>query len=111
MLLNASLSKGFWAEAVTTVAYLVNRSPSTALGFKTPQEIWSRKPPNLSNLRIFRCPTYAHLKQSKLKPRVIKGYFLGYPEGTEEYKIWTLDGKPSRILISRDVAFDEELML
>ena len=36
MLLNASLSKGFWAEAVTTVAYLINRSPSSALGFKTP---------------------------------------------------------------------------
>ena len=36
MLLNASLFKGFWAEAVTTAAYLINRSPSSALGFKTP---------------------------------------------------------------------------
>ena len=47
MLLNASLSKGFWAEAVTTAAYLINRSPSSALGFKTPQEIWSGKPLDL----------------------------------------------------------------
>ncbi|KAH9752645.1 hypothetical protein KPL71_014775 [Citrus sinensis] len=111
MLLNANLSKGFWAEAVTTTAYLINRSPSSALGFKTPQELWSGKPQDLSNLRIFGCPAYAHLKQGKLEPRAVKGYFLGYPEGIKGYKIWTLNGKPSRILISRDVTFDEEQML
>ncbi|KAH9704469.1 hypothetical protein KPL70_011474 [Citrus sinensis] len=111
MLLNANLSKGFWAEAVTTAAYLINRSPSSALGFKTPQEFWSGKPPNLSNLRIFGCLAYAHLKQGKLEPRAVKGYFLGYPEGIKGYKIWTLNGKPSRILISRDVTFNEEHML
>ncbi|KAH9658981.1 hypothetical protein KPL70_023688 [Citrus sinensis] len=111
MLLNANLSKGFWAEAVTTAAYLINRSTSSALGFKTPQELWSGKPPDLSNLRIFGCPAYAHIKQGKLEPRAIKGYFLGYPEGIKGFKIWTLSGKPSRILISRDVTFDEEHML
>ena len=62
MLLNANLSKGFWAEAVTTAAYLINKSPSSALSFKTPQELWSGKPPDLNNLRIFGCPAYAHLK-------------------------------------------------
>ncbi|KAH9753275.1 hypothetical protein KPL71_015010 [Citrus sinensis] len=87
------------------------RSPSTALGFKAPQEFWSGKPPDLSNLRIFGCPAYAHLKQGKLEPRAVKGYFLGYPEGINGFKLWTLNGKPSRILISRDVTFDEEQML
>ncbi|KAH9697414.1 hypothetical protein KPL71_023600 [Citrus sinensis] len=111
MLLNANLSKGFWVEAVTTAAYLINRSPSSALGFKTPQELWSGKPPDLSNLRIFGCPAYAHIKQGKLEPRAVKGYFLGYPEGIKGYKIWILNGKPSRILISKDVTFDEEQML
>ncbi|KAH9657805.1 hypothetical protein KPL70_023225 [Citrus sinensis] len=99
------------AEAVTTAAYLINRSPSSALGFKTPQELWSGKPPDLSNLRIFGCPAYAHIKQGKLEPRAVKGYFLGYPKGIKGYKIWTLNGKSSRILISRDVTFDEEKML
>ncbi|KAH9684673.1 DNA (cytosine-5)-methyltransferase 1B [Citrus sinensis] len=73
MLLNANLSKGFWAEAVTTAAYLINRSPSSALGFKTPQELWSGKPPDLTNLRIFGCPAYAHIKQGKLEPKAVKG--------------------------------------
>ncbi|KAH9668968.1 hypothetical protein KPL70_021600 [Citrus sinensis] len=53
---------GFWAKAVTTAAYLINRSPSSALDFKTPPEIWSGKPLDLSNLRIFGCPAYAHIK-------------------------------------------------
>ena len=75
MLLNANLSKGFWAEAATPAAYLINRSPSSALGFKTPQELWSGKPPDLSNLRIFGCPAYAHIKQCKLEPRAVKEYF------------------------------------
>ncbi|KAH9762142.1 Integrase catalytic domain-containing protein [Citrus sinensis] len=69
---------GFWADAVTTATYLINRSPSTALGFKTPQEIWSRKPPDLSNLRIFGCPAYAHIKQ--IADEVNGGEPLSYKE-------------------------------
>ncbi|KAH9782991.1 hypothetical protein KPL71_009148 [Citrus sinensis] len=88
-----------------------HRSPSSALDFKTTQEIWSGKPPNLSNLRVFGCPTYAHISQGKLEPRVVKGYFIGYPEGIKGYKIWCLNGNPSRTLISRDVVFDKEAML
>ncbi|KAL6337934.1 hypothetical protein AAG906_005399 [Vitis piasezkii] len=60
MRIDAGLSKKFWAEAVNTAAYLVNRSPSTAIDFKTPQEVWSGKPSNYSGLKIFGCPAYAH---------------------------------------------------
>ena len=41
----------------------------------------------------------------------MKGYFIGYPEGIKGYKIWCIDGKPSRTLVSRDVVFNEEAML
>ena len=62
MLLSSNLSKHFWAAVVVTAAYLINRSPSSALEFKTPQEVWSGKPPDLSNLKVFGCPAYAHIR-------------------------------------------------
>ncbi|KAH9779279.1 hypothetical protein KPL71_007667 [Citrus sinensis] len=111
MLFSANLLKHFWAEAVITSAYLINRSLSSALNFRTLQEVWSRKPPDLSNLRIFGSPTYAHINQGKLELRAIKGIFIGYPKGVKGYRIWCIDGKPSRIIVSEDVVFDEGSML
>ena len=37
LLPNANCSAHFWAKAVMIVAYLVNRSPSTAIDMKTPK--------------------------------------------------------------------------
>ena len=81
MLIQAKLPKRFWAESVTTAVYIVNKSPSKAIGLKTPEEIWSGKPPHLSRMKIFGCVAYAHVKKGKLEPKAIKGIFIGYPEG------------------------------
>jgi hypothetical protein len=35
----AGLGKSFWAEAVNTVCYVINRSLSTAIELKTPMEM------------------------------------------------------------------------
>ena len=35
------LSNIFWAEAVACSAYLLNRSPTTSINMKVPQEAWS----------------------------------------------------------------------
>eukprot|EP00253_Pinus_taeda_P028490 PITA_28490 len=51
MLSGAGLGQEFWAEAVDNACYLVNRSPSSALEDKTPQEVWTGKKPSLSHLR------------------------------------------------------------
>ena len=53
MLSNAGLSKNFWAEALYA-CYLVNRLPSSAIGGKTPLEVWSKKTaPDYDLLRVF----------------------------------------------------------
>eukprot|EP00253_Pinus_taeda_P021808 PITA_21808 len=52
MLSGAGLGQEFWAKAVDTACYLVNRSPSSALEDKTPQEVWTGKKPSLSHLRV-----------------------------------------------------------
>ncbi|MCI77851.1 retrovirus-related Pol polyprotein from transposon TNT 1-94, partial [Trifolium medium] len=38
MLLGDGLPKSFWGETVNTVAYLINRCPSTGINLKTPME-------------------------------------------------------------------------
>eukprot|EP00253_Pinus_taeda_P027777 PITA_27777 len=52
MLSGAELGQEFWAEVVETACYLVNRSPSSALEDKTPQEVWTGKKPSLSHLKV-----------------------------------------------------------
>ena len=39
LLSNSGLPKSFWAEAVVTAYFLVNRSPSTVIDKKTPEEV------------------------------------------------------------------------
>ena len=53
MRLHAGLPKMFWADAVSTAAYLINRGPSVPLGFKIPEEEWQGKEVNFSHLRVF----------------------------------------------------------
>ncbi|CAG4980328.1 unnamed protein product [Colias eurytheme] len=65
MLLNSGLQKDFWAEAVTTAAYIVNRSPTRSLSDATPYEVWTGKKPNLSHMRIFGCPAMVHIPKEK----------------------------------------------
>ena len=54
---------------------------------------------------------YAHIKQDKLEPRALKYVFIGYPEGVKCYKLWKLESSGgSKVLISKDVTFDETRM-
>ncbi|KAH9733855.1 hypothetical protein KPL71_017172 [Citrus sinensis] len=52
------------------------------------------------------------IEKGKLDPRAVKGYFIGYPEGIKGYKIWCIDGKPSRTLVeSRDSLKESKEMI
>lgn len=78
--------------------------------FKSPQELWTGKPPNLTHLRVFGCAAYSHQLERKLEPRVVKCVMLGYLEGAKGYMLWVL-GKPGiKIINSRDVVFNESEM-
>ena len=43
MLAHAKLPKTFWAEALTTSTYVINRSPSVPLDGTSPQKVWTGK--------------------------------------------------------------------
>lgn len=108
MLLSFGCCRKFWGEATKIACYLINRSPSTAIEFKTPREIWTGKPPSLNHLRVFGCATYAHTRQNKLEARALKCIFLGYPEGVKGYKLWCTEPGKQGCSISRDVTFNED---
>ncbi|GJS07277.1 retrovirus-related pol polyprotein from transposon TNT 1-94 [Tanacetum coccineum] len=110
LLIQSGLPKTFWAEATCTAAYLINRSPSTAIEKKTPMEMWSGHPSDYGMLRIFGCVAYPHNKQGKLEPRAIKCVLLGYPEGVKGYRLYRLDGESPKIVTSRNVVFNESVM-
>ncbi|KAG8471931.1 hypothetical protein CXB51_036977 [Gossypium anomalum] len=84
-------------------------SPSVAIEKKAPQEVWSSNPANYSDLKIFGCPAYAYVDNEKLELRSIKCVFLGYKAGVKGYKFWCPENK--KVVISRDVVFDETAML
>lgn len=91
LLSNANLPKKFLGEVVMTASYLINRSPSTAIGLKTLMEMWTGHPPNLSNLKVFGYLAFAHSKEGKLDWKAKKCLFLGYPQGVKGYRLWCIE--------------------
>lgn len=56
LMAHADLPKSYWGEAVSTAVYIHNRTPLTALqNSKTPYEMWYKRKPDISNLRVFGC--------------------------------------------------------
>lgn len=56
MLYNVGLLKDFWADAVFTACYLLNRSLSTTIECKTHIEVWYGKPAEYNVFKVFSCP-------------------------------------------------------
>lgn len=108
MLSNAGLTRKYWSEAVKTACYLINRGPHTGIDCKVPYEVWSGRSAEYSVLRVFGCMVYYHVNEGKLEPRAKKGCFLGYGDGVKGYRIWSPSER--RVILSRDVTFDENTM-
>ncbi|KAK8938897.1 hypothetical protein KSP39_PZI010824 [Platanthera zijinensis] len=112
MRLFADLPRSFWAEAINTACYLVNRSPSMSLNLKSPQEVWLGRPVDYSDIHIFGCPVYTLVQDSektKLDAKSKRCIYLGRKTGTKGFKLWNPDTK--KVEVRRDVIFDEASML
>jgi transposase InsO family protein len=61
-----------WVEATMTTVYLKKRLSHSALGFKTPEEMFTGKKPEVSHLKIFGCLVFIYIpkeKRNKLEER------------------------------------------
>jgi hypothetical protein len=112
MIHDQDLHMCLWAEAVMTIVYVQNRLSHSALGFKTPEEMFTGKKPKVSHLKIFGCPVFIHIpkeKRNKLEPSGKKGIFVGYYEVSKAFRIY-IPGH-HHIDINRDVTFHENAAL
>jgi hypothetical protein len=92
MLSGVGLGKELWGEAVGIVCYLVNRSPSSTLDDKTPQEVWTSNKTSLTHLKLFGCDAYVHVpkeNKSKLDKKAEKCIFIGYKYGLKGLRFGT----------------------
>lgn len=108
MLIDANLPKSYWAEATSTTVYLLNRSSASALRGKTPEELWSRREPNIKHLRVFGSKSLTYIpreKRDKWDAKAQELIFIGYDENIKGYRL--IDPKTNKITVSRDVIFHE----
>lgn len=115
MLTAGNMHRKFWNEAVCTANYIKNRCPTSAYGKqfidKTPAEIWHKKKPDLSNMRIFGSVCYNHIpgnKRTKLQVKSTKCIMVGYYLNSS-YRLW--DTEQNKLIIGRNVIFDEKSVL
>ncbi|GJX04545.1 zinc finger, CCHC-type containing protein [Tanacetum coccineum] len=81
-------------EDTTMSTYLVNRSPPSAIGFKTLVDM----------LGFF---GWLAIKQGMLEPVKVKCIFLGYRKGILGNKLWRLDDVTSKVVLYRNMSFNE----
>ena len=79
LLSQSGLSKSFWGEALSMVAYVLNRSPCVPLQHEVPEKVWSGKDISYNRLRVFGCKAFVHIpknKRSKLDEKT-RHIFIG----------------------------------
>lgn len=108
MLFDSNLSIGFWAEAVSTAAYIVNRLPCSNEANVTPEEAWTGRKPDVKAFRIFGSKAMVHIPKQcrkKLDSKSKECIFVGYSEDSKAYRLY--DPANRSIVTSRDVVFFE----
>ncbi|MCO5561419.1 hypothetical protein L7F22_015040 [Adiantum nelumboides] len=98
----------YWAEAVHTSVYIMNRTPTAVIHGMTPEERFTGKNPKLSHLKVFGCLAYVHIPDElrfKMDPKAKKCVFIGYSLEKKGYQCYNLVTR--EIKVSRDVVFDE----
>lgn len=107
--INANLPKKLANEMYKSAVYILNRTPTEALQWKTPYEIvWGRQPLG-AHMYPIGCRAYARnraLKAAdKTESRALIGHLVGY-QGTNIFHVW-LPTKDD-VFVTRDVVFDAD---
>ncbi|GJS70418.1 putative ribonuclease H-like domain-containing protein [Tanacetum coccineum] len=96
MLADSFLPNTFWAEAVSTACYVLNRVLVTKPHNKTPYELLTGKTPIISYIRPFGCHvtilnTIDHL--GKFAGKSDEGFLVGYSLQSKAFRVYNLETK------------------
>ena len=107
LLFESGLPLKLWSRLIETATYLKNRSPTKALGGKTPYEALYKRKPDLSNLTIIGSKAWVAIpleKLQKLDARSAECRLIGYAASTQ-YILY--QESVDEVIFSRDVVFEE----
>lgn len=115
MLYHRKLPEYLWGEAVNTAVYLLNRVPNKNTGSKSPYELYFKRKPRLSHVRIFGSLAISKQQakkrsgyQKKLEARGKKTILVGYEH---DYTYRVFDPENKSIIVTRDVEIDERMSI
>jgi len=103
------LPKYFWADAVSTACYVLNKVLIRPILKKTPYELFRGRKPNISHLKVFGCKCFilnnGKDNLGKLDSKANEGIFLGYSLHGHVYRAYN-----KRIMLVEEfmhIVFDE----
>lgn len=109
LLFQMHVPKLFWADAILTTCYLINRMPSSILNGSIPYSVLFPSRVLLTvSPRIFGCVCFVRDHRpgnSKLDPKALKCLFVGYSRTQKGYRCFSPD--LNKYLVSSDVSFFE----
>src|SRR3954470_12483895 len=108
MLQESKLPNCFCGDCLATLVHIWNMSPTSTVKNATPYELWFKKKPNVSHLRVWGCTAYVHIQRDKrgsLGSHMEKCVFVGYPPGYKGWKFYNPTTKHT--FISERADFDE----
>lgn len=111
LLFDAQLPKSFWAEAVQTAVYLINRSPTSGHDI-TPEEAFTGKKPSLSHIHVFGTKCMAQIpkqRRKKLDPKSQEAILVGFGSQIKGYHLYSPQSQ--KFFYSRNVTFLDEATL
>jgi hypothetical protein len=98
----------FWAKAINTACYSINRLYLHRILKETSYELHTSKKPNVSYFRVIWSKCSVLIKRgrnSKFAPKAVEGFLLGYDSNTRAYRVFN---KSTRLVeVSCDIVYDE----
>ena len=107
MLITANVDNSLWGALVIAANYLLNNSPSSVLGNKSPYEVMYGKLPYISHLRCKANPMKLNNYDDKFETVAKRNCMMpGYEDKERIY--WKLDRNSNKVFCSIDIKFDEK---